>query len=147
MWIVEKALYRRMHNPDLDDFVYPYDLGWWMNIKQVFNNDCVAKGAGIEWPVIDGCNQYTLTVSFVYWIHLFKNLHKLFNFFSFKLNFLSANKLLRNGKNVPARVLINVYAKQQVAIYHYFRKVFVYVYRHPVLMSRVYVWSPMTLLK
>ncbi|TMW54341.1 hypothetical protein DOY81_000614 [Sarcophaga bullata] len=61
MWIVEKALYRRMHNPDLDDFVYPYDLGWWKNIKQVFNNDCVAKGTGIEWPVIDGCNQYTLT--------------------------------------------------------------------------------------
>ena len=69
MWIVEKALYRRMHYPDLDDFVYPYDLGWWNNIKQVFNNDCVAKGAGIEWPVIDGCNQYTLTVSFVDCIH------------------------------------------------------------------------------
>ncbi|KAI8123109.1 Palmitoyltransferase ZDHHC6 [Lucilia cuprina] len=61
MWIVEKAMYRRMHNPDLDDFVYPYDLGWWSNIKQVFVNDNVTKGAGIEWPVKEGCHQYTLT--------------------------------------------------------------------------------------
>uniref|UniRef100_A0A1I8Q4F4 Palmitoyltransferase n=1 Tax=Stomoxys calcitrans TaxID=35570 RepID=A0A1I8Q4F4_STOCA len=61
MWIIEKAMYRRMHYPDLDEFVYPYDLGYIENIKQVFKNENVAKGIGIEWPVIEGCDQYTLT--------------------------------------------------------------------------------------
>lgn len=65
MWIVEKAAYRRMRNPEQDDFVYPYDLGWRKNIQQVFNSDQVAKGAGIVWPVNDECDQYTLTVSII----------------------------------------------------------------------------------
>lgn len=63
MWIIEKAMYRRMYYPELDEFVYPYDLGYKENLKQVFNNENVAKGMGIEWPVIEGCDQYTLTVS------------------------------------------------------------------------------------
>lgn len=63
MWIIEKAMYRRMHYPDLDEFVYPYDLGYKENLRQVFKNECVAKGVGVEWPVIEGCDQYTLTVS------------------------------------------------------------------------------------
>lgn len=60
---MEKALYRRQQFPDLDDFIYPYDLGIWQNIQQVYNDKLLAKGDGIEWPVIEGCDQYTLTVS------------------------------------------------------------------------------------
>lgn len=55
-WIVVKAHARR---PD-GSFVYPYDLGCWANLKQVF-----AGGSdGIDWPVVDGCDAYTLTVRF-----------------------------------------------------------------------------------
>ncbi|CAG2121504.1 unnamed protein product [Medioppia subpectinata] len=42
-----------------DVFVYPYNIGIWGNIKQVLFEPI---HNGIEWPVIDGCNQYTLTV-------------------------------------------------------------------------------------
>uniref|UniRef100_A0A1B0BKZ0 Palmitoyltransferase n=1 Tax=Glossina palpalis gambiensis TaxID=67801 RepID=A0A1B0BKZ0_9MUSC len=61
MWIIEKALFRRHHNTDLDDFIFPYDLGWRQNIKQVFESECVARGNGIEWPVREGCEEFTLT--------------------------------------------------------------------------------------
>nr|XP_014086739.1 palmitoyltransferase ZDHHC6 [Bactrocera oleae] len=61
MWIVEKAIYRHYCNPDDDDFVYPYDLGWQENLRQVFSKRLVAAGQGIVWPVLEGCDQYTLT--------------------------------------------------------------------------------------
>ncbi|XP_004523184.1 palmitoyltransferase ZDHHC6 [Ceratitis capitata] len=61
MWIVEKADYRRYCNLDEDDFVYPYDLGWRQNLLQVFSKRLVSKGDGITWPVLEGCDQYTLT--------------------------------------------------------------------------------------
>ncbi|XP_018798713.1 PREDICTED: palmitoyltransferase ZDHHC6-like [Bactrocera latifrons] len=61
MWIVEKAIYRHYCNPDDDDFVYPYDLGWRENLRQVFSKRLLAAGQGIVWPVLDGCDQYTLT--------------------------------------------------------------------------------------
>merc|ERR1739848_132852 len=58
-WIVEKALSRQRHHED--PFVYPYNLGMWRNICQVLTwADYV--GDGFEWPLLDGCNQYTLTV-------------------------------------------------------------------------------------
>ncbi|XP_028405948.1 palmitoyltransferase ZDHHC6-like isoform X2 [Dendronephthya gigantea] len=57
-WIVEKATYRRKKNV----FIYPYNLGRWENIKQVihFRGDFI--GDGITWPVVDSCDQFTLTV-------------------------------------------------------------------------------------
>ncbi|XP_017076918.2 palmitoyltransferase ZDHHC6 [Drosophila eugracilis] len=62
IWIVEKAIYRRYRNPDCDDeFLYPYDLGWRQNLRLVFNDECQKRGDGIEWPVVKGCDQYTLT--------------------------------------------------------------------------------------
>ncbi|EZA53399.1 hypothetical protein DMN91_004945 [Ooceraea biroi] len=58
-WILEKARYRR----DETDakFVYPYSNGWRFNVRQVLTWDCSPVGDGISWPVIDGCDQYTLT--------------------------------------------------------------------------------------
>ncbi|XP_001358030.1 palmitoyltransferase ZDHHC6 [Drosophila pseudoobscura] len=62
IWIVEKAIYRRYAIGESEDsFVYPYDLGWWLNLKQVFNDECQKLGDGIDWPVLKGCDQYTLT--------------------------------------------------------------------------------------
>lgn len=58
-WILEKAKYRRMTTNET--FVYPYDLGYWENLKQVLNWSCAPIGNGIDWPVVDGCDQYTLT--------------------------------------------------------------------------------------
>lgn len=58
-WILEKAKYRRTLTGEA--FVYPYDLGYWKNWKQVLNWSCAPVGDGIEWPVVDGCDQYTLT--------------------------------------------------------------------------------------
>lgn len=58
-WIVEKALSRRRHVKDA--FVYPYNLGMRRNYRQVMTwADYV--GDGFEWPLVDGCDQYTLTV-------------------------------------------------------------------------------------
>lgn len=73
-WILDKALYRRQAmmraaREDGNDkyqvkpFVYPYDLGWIKNSAQVLNFSCLPIGDGINWPVVDGCDQYTLTVS------------------------------------------------------------------------------------
>lgn len=58
-WIVEKSSYRSKQD---GEFVYPYNLGRWENVKQVihFSGDFI--GDGITWPVVEGCNQYTLTV-------------------------------------------------------------------------------------
>ncbi|XP_068153279.1 palmitoyltransferase ZDHHC6 [Drosophila tropicalis] len=62
IWIVEKARYRLYRNGESeDDFVYPYDLGWKLNMRQVFNEDCRNRGDGIQWAVAKGCDQFTLT--------------------------------------------------------------------------------------
>uniref|UniRef100_A0A182Y4U2 Palmitoyltransferase n=1 Tax=Anopheles stephensi TaxID=30069 RepID=A0A182Y4U2_ANOST len=58
-WILEKARYRKERNNET--FTYPYDLGRWKNMKQVINITCTAAGNGVEWPVVEGCDQYTLT--------------------------------------------------------------------------------------
>jgi len=60
---VEKANFRRLLNPLLSEFSYPYDLGWFRNLKQVFYDSEFKEGDGIEYAVRDGCDQYTLTVS------------------------------------------------------------------------------------
>ncbi|XP_014205833.1 palmitoyltransferase ZDHHC6 [Copidosoma floridanum] len=58
-WILEKAAYRTSLTGEL--FVNPYSKGWWFNVKQVVSWHCAAPGDGIVWPVVDGCDQYTLT--------------------------------------------------------------------------------------
>lgn len=73
-WIVDKAEFRRKamvraareagnNEFTVEEFKYPYDLGWWKNAMQVLNFSCLPIGDGINWPVIEGCDQYTLTVS------------------------------------------------------------------------------------
>lgn len=60
-WILEKAKYRREGTNDI--FLFPYDLGTWENMKQVFYWTDISTTDGIVWPVRDGCNQFTLTVN------------------------------------------------------------------------------------
>lgn len=57
-WIVEKADRPRTEG---DIFLYPYDLGWRENVKQVISLCHDYVGDGITWPVTEGCDQYTLT--------------------------------------------------------------------------------------
>ncbi|XP_019696549.1 palmitoyltransferase ZDHHC6 isoform X2 [Harpegnathos saltator] len=58
-WILEKAQYRR--DTVNAKYVHPYSRGWRFNVSQVLTWDCTPVGDGITWPVIDGCDQYTLT--------------------------------------------------------------------------------------
>lgn len=55
-WIVTKAYSRPRPTP----FIYPYNFGWWRNIKQVFW-DPIGHGM-MDWPIVPECNQYTLTI-------------------------------------------------------------------------------------
>ncbi|CAF4816219.1 unnamed protein product [Pieris macdunnoughi] len=57
-WIVEKAVGRR-EEQGLHPFVYPYDLGWKANWYQVWAGSLYD---GLNWPVLDGCGQYDLTM-------------------------------------------------------------------------------------
>ncbi|XP_047131522.1 palmitoyltransferase ZDHHC6 isoform X1 [Hydra vulgaris] len=57
-WIVEKAENRNRE----DKFIYPYDLGWLKNIKQVFTWSSYYIGDGIDWPVRQGSNKHALTI-------------------------------------------------------------------------------------
>lgn len=65
---MEKAKYRREGTNDI--FYFPYDLGTWENIKQTFSWSDTSTNDGIEWPVRDGCNQFTLTVPNILFIFL-----------------------------------------------------------------------------
>jgi len=58
-WIVKKAVFRRNAYPGnrIKAFVFPYNLGWSANWREVF----LYSGDGIWWPVLPGCDQYTLT--------------------------------------------------------------------------------------
>ncbi|XP_037720602.1 palmitoyltransferase ZDHHC6 [Drosophila subpulchrella] len=58
-WIVKKAVFRRNAYPAnrIKAFVFPYNLGWSANWREVF----LSSGDGISWPVLPGCDQYTLT--------------------------------------------------------------------------------------
>lgn len=60
-WILDKANYR--YEGTDKQFIFPYDLGTWENIKQVADASCAPVGDGIYWKVRNGCNQYTLTVN------------------------------------------------------------------------------------
>lgn len=54
-WIVIKAESRHRS----EEFIYPYDLGYWNNFMQVFRKSKSLDG--IDWPLREGCHQYTLT--------------------------------------------------------------------------------------
>lgn len=55
-WIVEKAVGRR-EEQGLPPFVFPYDVGWKVNVKMVFGSEY----DGLTWPLREGCNEYDLT--------------------------------------------------------------------------------------
>lgn len=55
-WIVIKAVNRPRESKDV--FIYPYNLGYWKNFKFVFLS---TVSDGITFPLVKGCNQYTLT--------------------------------------------------------------------------------------
>ncbi|XP_076419433.1 palmitoyltransferase ZDHHC6 isoform X6 [Peromyscus maniculatus bairdii] len=62
-WIEEKAKDRIQYYQLDEVFVFPYDMGSkWKNFKQVFTWSGVPEGDGLEWPVREGCDQYSLTV-------------------------------------------------------------------------------------
>ncbi|XP_065225778.1 palmitoyltransferase ZDHHC6-like [Planococcus citri] len=61
-WILEKAEERRNEDPTLAPFIYPYNLGWYENLKQVFFKGCLPKGDGISWDVRKDCSEYDLTI-------------------------------------------------------------------------------------
>ncbi|XP_036294961.1 palmitoyltransferase ZDHHC6 isoform X4 [Pipistrellus kuhlii] len=62
-WIEEKAKDRIQYYQLDEVFVFPYDTGSrWKNFKQVFTWSGVPEGDGLEWPVREGCHQYSLTI-------------------------------------------------------------------------------------
>lgn len=57
-WIAEKA---DRYRPNGESFRYPYNLGRKENFKQVITLWQDYVGDGITWPVVEGCDQFTLT--------------------------------------------------------------------------------------
>lgn len=39
----------------------------WKNFRQVFTWSGIPEGDGLDWPVRDGCHQYSLTVTGLQW--------------------------------------------------------------------------------
>jgi hypothetical protein len=60
-WIKDKAESRDKRDNEAE-FIYPYDLGTWHNIRMVLYCGHRPELDGVWWPVRPGCNQYTLTV-------------------------------------------------------------------------------------
>jgi len=59
-WILDKA---KRPRPEGEVFVHPYHLGWRRNLRETFcRKEEYDDDEGTVWPVIDGCNQYTLTI-------------------------------------------------------------------------------------
>nr|CDS27748.1 zinc finger DHHC type containing 6 [Hymenolepis microstoma] len=61
-WIMAKAQDRRDHDPTLKAMVFPYDLGWRTNLRQVLSLSGNPVGDGYVWPLRPGCGTYDLTV-------------------------------------------------------------------------------------
>ncbi|ELT99036.1 hypothetical protein CAPTEDRAFT_181419 [Capitella teleta] len=61
-WICDKAEYRVRDEDEDEEFTYPYHLGRWKNFCQVFHFRRRPELNGVYWPVVEGCDQYTLTV-------------------------------------------------------------------------------------
>ncbi len=60
-WIIRKAQDRNHRRKKA--FIFPYDLGFKENLRQVFNwqETFNVIGDGLTWPVCDGTDEYTLT--------------------------------------------------------------------------------------
>lgn len=136
IWIVEKAIYRRYRNPDSDDeFLYPYNLGWRENLRQVFNDECQKRGEGIEWPVVEGCDQYTLTVRLK---SLFFASPALYCY----LNLYSASNSPKRRRNGHAPAPTSASAQSRVGGCRFFLRAGVCAWEHRALMSRASVCDP-----
>lgn len=61
-WILEKAAYRRKIYDDLPPFKNPYNLGFRKNLTFVMNWSCTPVGDGTEFPILDNCDPYSMTV-------------------------------------------------------------------------------------
>ncbi|KAK6168999.1 hypothetical protein SNE40_020134 [Patella caerulea] len=61
-WIIEKAEDRLRGEDEEEEFIYPYNLGWKENLRQVFTFTGRPKSDGITWQVVDGCDQFTFTI-------------------------------------------------------------------------------------
>ncbi|XP_076459064.1 palmitoyltransferase ZDHHC6-like [Babylonia areolata] len=59
-WIIDKA-HDRERGETEGPFVYPYNLGWYQNLRQVFTLSMRPRSDGYIWDLVEGCNQYTLT--------------------------------------------------------------------------------------
>ncbi|KAK7501478.1 hypothetical protein BaRGS_00007282 [Batillaria attramentaria] len=60
-WIIDKA-YDRDRTEEEGPFIYPYNLGWRRNLKEVFTWTGRPVSDGFTWNVVEGCDQYTLTL-------------------------------------------------------------------------------------
>jgi len=61
LWILEKAKWRRKEVLKTEEaFVFPYDLGWRENLNETIGFG--TRADGIFYPVVDGSNQFALTV-------------------------------------------------------------------------------------
>ncbi|GAB6028399.1 hypothetical protein CHUAL_002563 [Chamberlinius hualienensis] len=59
-WIVTKA---KRPRPEGEVFIFPYNLGWKVNLKNAFCAvDRFDDDDGVIWPIVEGCNQFTLTI-------------------------------------------------------------------------------------
>ena len=59
-----QAVYRRVMDNQPENFVYPYNLGRWINLRMVLHCRFRPELDGyFGWPVLQSCDQYTLTVS------------------------------------------------------------------------------------
>ncbi|XP_064618042.1 palmitoyltransferase ZDHHC6-like [Liolophura sinensis] len=61
-WIIDKAKDREREEDEDPVFVYPYNLGWKRNLREVFTWSGLPKSDGFVWNVAKGCNQYTFTI-------------------------------------------------------------------------------------
>ena len=55
-WICDKAIGRRKRDPNLQPFVYPYDLGWKRNFTQVdeFEHSIIFISIILRWLLFSG---------------------------------------------------------------------------------------------
>lgn len=63
MLYITQALDRDREEDEPEEFVYPYHLGWKENLKQVFTCTGKPRSDGFSWDVVEGCDQFTFTVS------------------------------------------------------------------------------------
>lgn len=67
-WICEKADYRRLVDPDLKEFIFPYNIDCMTNIKEIAGENLFlwllpteSNGNGLDYIIRMGCGTYDLT--------------------------------------------------------------------------------------